>query len=69
MTKYEICKRNNDGRTWLTIAQADTWHWAKEIVESLNCWSDGEFKVFRNGKQIKSINEAMENESEGARED
>lgn len=59
--EYEICKKNNDGTTWSTIAQADTWNWAKEIADSLNCncWSDGIFRVFKNGKQIDNLKMAM----------
>ena len=45
--RYEICKRNMDGKTWLIVAWNDTWHWAKEVEESLNCVSDGEFVVFK----------------------
>lgn len=59
--KYEICRRNKtDKNIWSAVALADTWKWANEIVRSLNCVSDGEFAVFKDGKMIKTIGEAME---------
>lgn len=60
--KYEICKKfmhDNHTAIWPVVAWSDTWKWAKEIADSLNCISDGEFAVFKNGKVIKTIEEAM----------
>lgn len=58
--KYEICRRNKeDKNAWSAVAWADMWKWANEIARSLNCVSDGEFAVFKDGNRINSLEEAM----------
>lgn len=58
--KYEICKRNKrDKNIWSAVAWAETWEWAKEIASCLNCLSDEEFAVLKDGKIIKTLEEAM----------
>lgn len=58
--KYEICKRSKiDKDIWSAVAWADTWEWADKIAVSLNFVDDGNFAVFKDGKMIKTIGEAM----------
>lgn len=45
-----------EGVKYKTMAQ---WQWSKEIIDSLKCWSAGEFAVFKNGQKIETVNEAM----------
>jgi len=58
--KYEIRKRSKSGNTWSFYACTDVAVNAFEIRDSLNCASDGEFSVFKDNKEIKSVKEAME---------
>lgn len=58
--KYEICKRNTDGKTWSMIAWSDTWNWAKEIADSLNWLNDKQFAIFKDGQKIETMDKAME---------
>lgn len=60
--KYEICKKNADGKTWSTVAWSDTWKWAKEVADSLESWNGGEFAVFKDDKKIENLDKAMKME-------
>ncbi len=58
--RYEIRKRNEDRKTWSAYAWADVAVNAFEVRSALNLVSDGEFAVFKGGREIKSVREAME---------
>lgn len=57
---YEIRKMSKDGKTWSFYACTDVAANAFEIRDSLNCVLNGEFSVFKDDKEIKSVMEAME---------
>lgn len=58
--KYEICQRNKKDRDiWSAVAWSDTWEWANRIANSLNCTSNEEFAIFKDGEVIRTLEEAM----------
>lgn len=58
--QYEIRKRSRDKETWGFYACTDVATNAFEICSALNLVSGGEFAVFKDEKEVKSVREAME---------